>query len=169
MVKTQEELLRVLDENGIPYTNHKHPAVYTVEEAALYHEGIDGVHSKNLFLQDKKKNLFLVVTLSDKNIVIKEMAKKIGHHLVEDKLAACVQVSGPITSIYQWENKMEESQEWRCLIKTRKDLYPELEAAIRGNHPYDVPEIIALPLLTGSQDYLDWIDQVVKPEHKPLV
>jgi Ala-tRNA(Pro) deacylase len=78
MLKTQEELLTVLHENGIAYTNHQHPAVYTVEQAALYHEGIDGVHSKNLFLKDKKKNLFLVVTLSDKQIVIKEVAKKIG-------------------------------------------------------------------------------------------
>jgi Ala-tRNA(Pro) deacylase len=78
MLKTQEELLAVLTQIGIEYTNHEHPAVYTVEEAALHHEGIDGVHSKNLFFKDKKKNLFLVVTLSDKPIKIKEVAKKIG-------------------------------------------------------------------------------------------
>ncbi|MGD9006646.1 MAG: hypothetical protein PVG41_01935 [Desulfobacteraceae bacterium] len=52
MLKTQEELLSVLDEINIAYTNHQHPAVYTVEEAALHHEGIDGVHSKNLFLTE---------------------------------------------------------------------------------------------------------------------
>jgi Ala-tRNA(Pro) deacylase len=78
MLKTQDELLNVLALIDIDYTNHEHPAVYTVEEADLHHEGIDGVHSKNLFLKDKKKNLFLVVTLSDKPIVIKEVAKKIG-------------------------------------------------------------------------------------------
>jgi Ala-tRNA(Pro) deacylase len=78
MLKTQEELLQVLDDIDIAYTSHQHPAVYTVEQAARFHEGIDGVHSKNLFLKDKKKNLFLVVTLSDKHIVIKEVAKKIG-------------------------------------------------------------------------------------------
>ena len=78
MLQTQKELLDVLDQIGIEYTNHEHPAVYTVEEADLHHEGIDGVHSKNLFFKDKKKNLFLVVTLSDKPIVIKEVAKKIG-------------------------------------------------------------------------------------------
>jgi Ala-tRNA(Pro) deacylase len=78
MLKTQEELLKVLSDIQIEYINHEHPAVYTVEEAALHHEGIRGVHSKNLFLKDKKKNLFLVVTLADKPINIKELAKKIG-------------------------------------------------------------------------------------------
>lgn len=78
MLQNQEELLSVLDKNGIQYINHEHPAVYTVEQAALHHEGIDGAHSKNLFFKDKKKNFFLVVTLADKPIVIKEVAKKIG-------------------------------------------------------------------------------------------
>jgi len=77
MLQTQEELLAVLDQIGIQYTNHEHPAVYTVEEADLHHEGIDGVHSKNLFFKDRKKNLILVVTLSDKPINIKEMGNKI--------------------------------------------------------------------------------------------
>ena len=78
MLKTQEDLLNVLAQINIEYSNHEHPAVYTVEQADQHHAGIEGVHSKNLFFKDKKKNLFLVVTLSDKPIVIKEMAKKIG-------------------------------------------------------------------------------------------
>lgn len=78
MLQTQEELLNILTQIGVEHTNHEHPAVYTVEEAALHHEGIEGVHSKNLFFKDKKKKLFLVVTLSDKPIKIKEVAKKIG-------------------------------------------------------------------------------------------
>lgn len=78
MLKTQEELFEIFEAAGIDYTNHEHPAVFTVEEADKHHEGIDGVHSKNLFFKDKKKNLFLVVTLSDKAIKIKEVAKKIG-------------------------------------------------------------------------------------------
>ncbi|WP_232367091.1 prolyl-tRNA synthetase associated domain-containing protein [Desulfocicer vacuolatum] len=68
----------VLSNIGIKYENHEHPAVFTVEEADQHHEGIEGVHSKNLFFKDKKKNLFLVVTLSDKPVKIKELAKKIG-------------------------------------------------------------------------------------------
>jgi Ala-tRNA(Pro) deacylase len=77
MLKTQDELLAVLDKIGINYTNHKHPAVFTVDEANQHHEGIEGVHSKNLFFKDRKKNLHLIVTLSDKPIKIKEVAKKI--------------------------------------------------------------------------------------------
>ncbi|MBF0258316.1 MAG: prolyl-tRNA synthetase associated domain-containing protein [Desulfamplus sp.] len=77
MLKTQEELLNVLSELGINYKNHEHPPVYTVEEADQHHDGIEGVHSKNLFFKDRKSNLFLVVTLSDKEINIKEIAKKI--------------------------------------------------------------------------------------------
>lgn len=78
MLQTQEELLGVLSQIGIEYVNHEHPPVYTVEEADLHHDGIQGAHSKNLFFKDKKKNLFLVVTLSDKEVKIKELAKKIG-------------------------------------------------------------------------------------------
>ena len=77
MLKNQQELLAVLDKIGINYTNHEHPAVFTVEEANKHHEGIEGVHSKNLFFKDRKKNLHLIVTLSDKPIKIKEVAKKI--------------------------------------------------------------------------------------------
>ncbi len=79
MIKTQEEFLNVLSQIGIEYTNHEHPAVFTVEEADMHHEGIDGVHSKNLFFKDRKKNLVLVVTLSDKPIRIKEVGNTIGH------------------------------------------------------------------------------------------
>ncbi len=77
MLKTQEELLAVLTKIGIEYTNHEHPAVFTVEQANLHHEGIEGAHSKNLFFRDRKKNLHLVVTPSEKPLKIKEVAKKI--------------------------------------------------------------------------------------------
>ncbi len=78
MSRTPEELFTLFSDIGIAYTNHEHPAVFTVEEANLHHEGIDGVHSKNLFFKDKKKRLFLVVTLSDKPINIKAVGKTIG-------------------------------------------------------------------------------------------
>lgn len=78
MLTTQEDLLKVLDELNIRYTNHEHPAVFTVEQADQHKDGIDGVHSKNLFLKDKKKQLFLVTTLAHKPVKIKEVAKKIG-------------------------------------------------------------------------------------------
>ena len=86
------------------------------------------------------------------------LALQIAEQLVEGKLAACVQVSGPITSFYEWKGKIEKAQEWVCLIKTRKDLYPLVEEQIKAIHTYEVPEIIALPLINGSSSYLDWID-----------
>ena len=89
----------------------------------------------------------------------KEQAEKIAQYLVESKLAACVQINGPITSIYRWKGKVENAQEWLCLIKTQDDLYDKVEAAIKKLHPYETPEIIAVPIVKGSIEYLDWIDK----------
>ena len=87
----------------------------------------------------------------------KDGAQKIAQTLVERRLAACVHVAGPITSTYWWQGKMEIEEEWTCSAKTRKELYADVEQAIREVHPYDEPEIIALPILEGSQSYLNWI------------
>ena len=92
----------------------------------------------------------------------RELAMRIAEKLVEKKIAACVQVWGPITSIYAWKSKIENAEEWYCVIKTRENLYQEVEAAIKALHPYEVPEIIALPIQQGNKDYLDWITQVVR-------
>lgn len=78
MLTTQNELLNLLSDISISYANHEHPAVFTVEEADRHKDGIEGAHCKNLFLKDKKQNLFLVVTLSDKPINLKALAKTIG-------------------------------------------------------------------------------------------
>jgi periplasmic divalent cation tolerance protein len=91
-----------------------------------------------------------------------ELALQIAGKLVEKKIAACAQVSGPITSIYEWKGKIEKAREWYCVIKTRKNLYRKVEEAIKALHPYEVPEIIALPILEGYKDYLDWITHVVR-------
>jgi periplasmic divalent cation tolerance protein len=88
----------------------------------------------------------------------KEQAQTIAQHLVEQKLAPCVQITGPITSIYRWKGKVENAQEWLCLIKTRADLYNKVEAAIKSLHSYETPEIIAVPIIKGSKEYLNWLD-----------
>jgi periplasmic divalent cation tolerance protein len=88
----------------------------------------------------------------------KEQAQKIAQHLVTEKLAACVQILGPINSIYRWKGKVENTQEWLCLIKTQDDLYNKVEAAIKSQHPYETPEIIAVPIIKGSKEYLSWIE-----------
>ena len=85
-------------------------------------------------------------------------AHAIARAVVENRLAACVQVIGPITSTYWWQGEIETAEEWLCLIKTRADLFEQLEAAIKEVHPYDVPEILAVPVVAGSEDYLAWLD-----------
>ena len=92
----------------------------------------------------------------------REEAERIARALVDGRLAACVQVVGPITSTYRWEGAIESAQEWRCEAKSRPELYGEIENAIRGLHSYQVPEILALPVAAGSADYLAWLDREVK-------
>lgn len=87
----------------------------------------------------------------------KEEAEKIAISLVERKIAACVQIVGPIISIYRWKGKIETAEEWQCVIKSRKNLYDEIEKAIRAVHTYEVPEIVAVPIVAGSVDYLKWL------------
>jgi periplasmic divalent cation tolerance protein len=94
----------------------------------------------------------------------REDADRIVLALVEARLAACVQVAGPITSTYRWRGKIETAQEWQCWAKTRRGLYNEVEQAIRRIHPYEVPEILALPILAGSADYLAWLEAELRPE-----
>ena len=91
----------------------------------------------------------------------KEDAEKIAKEVVEKRLAACAQVLGPIESTYWWEGEVEKAKEWLCIIKSRNDLYGELEKAIKGIHPYDVPEILAMPVISGNPDYLQWVDKEV--------
>ena len=87
----------------------------------------------------------------------KRDAEKIARTLVEKKLAACVQILGPITSTYRWKGSIETAEEWQCVIKSRKNLYNDIEKAIKSVHPYEVPEIIATSITAGSGDYLDWL------------
>ena len=88
----------------------------------------------------------------------KAAAQAIATAVVSKRLAACAQVIGPITSTYWWQGQIETTDEWLCVMKSRQDLYAALEQAIRQVHPYDVPEILAVPVVLGSQDYLEWLD-----------
>jgi len=84
-------------------------------------------------------------------------AEAIARALVEQRQAACVQIVGPITSIYRWQGQVERGEEWQCHIKSRGALFNQIAATIRSLHPYQVPEIIALPIEAGSDSYLHWI------------
>lgn len=92
----------------------------------------------------------------------KEDAVRIAKILLEKRLAGCIQIIGPVSSLYWWKGKMEESEEWLCIIKSEKSLYNELEKTIKDNHPYEVPEIIAVPIIMGNQDYLDWLNSILQ-------
>ncbi|MFH1125145.1 MAG: divalent-cation tolerance protein CutA [Pseudomonadota bacterium] len=89
----------------------------------------------------------------------KEDARKIAREVVRRRLAACVQIIGPVSSTYWWKEGIEEAEEWLCVVKSREELYEKLEKAIRDVHPYEVPEILAMPVVKGSPDYLRWLDR----------
>jgi periplasmic divalent cation tolerance protein len=93
------------------------------------------------------------------NLPDRAAAVKLAHELVERRLAACVNVLAACTSVYRWKGAVETAQEVPLLIKTRSVLYDELEAAIVELHPYEVPEIIAVPVLRGLAEYLDWVGE----------
>ena len=97
----------------------------------------------------------------------KDDAKKIARDLVEKRLVACAQVIGPIMSTYRWKGKIEEEEEWLCILKSRYESYEKLEERIKSIHPYEEPEILALSVVKGSRGYLEWMDQQMKvdPEY----
>ena len=88
-------------------------------------------------------------------------ARSIARTLVDRRLAACVQIVGPIESIYRWQGRVETAREWLCLIKTTRARFREVAAMVETLHPYDTPEIIGVPIVLGSREYLKWIDDEV--------
>ena len=92
----------------------------------------------------------------------KEDADRMASIVVNQRVAACAQVVGPIRSTYWWKGKVEETEEWLFMMKTRRDLFSTLEKEIKALHPYEVPEIIALPIVAGSASYLEWIEAETK-------
>ena len=90
-------------------------------------------------------------------------AEKLAGLLVGERVAACVSISSPVTSIYRWQNNVEREQEIMLLIKTVKDKYEDVKKLILKNHSYEVPEIIMLPIIRGEEKYLQWIIDNTKP------
>ncbi len=90
-----------------------------------------------------------------------KVASKLAHTLVENHLAACVNIIPQIQSVYEWEGKVISDAEILLLIKTRSEHYAAIEKTVLKQHPYDVPELIVLPIETGLPSYLAWLDNVV--------
>jgi len=105
----------------------------------------------------KEKYIQILTTVEKK-----KDAEKIAKIIAEKRLAGCIQIIGPITSTYWWKGKLEKSKEYLLFIKTRKRLYKEVEREIKKVHPYKVPEIIAIPIIEGSEEYLKWLSKETK-------
>jgi periplasmic divalent cation tolerance protein len=105
--------------------------------------------------------------LTDKIVVLvacgsAEEARKIARALVEGRLAACVNILGGAESVYRWKGAVEESSEWLLLVKTARELFERLESRVRALHSYELPEIVALPIAEGQEEYLGWIGRSVE-------
>jgi len=98
----------------------------------------------------------LVIT----NLPERAAAEKLADALIARRLAACVNILAPCRSVYRWQGAVQHEDEHPVLIKTTRAAYAELEAQIRAHHPYELPEIIAVPISNGLEGYLNWIDQV---------
>ncbi|MGB7541503.1 MAG: divalent-cation tolerance protein CutA [Burkholderiales bacterium] len=102
---------------------------------------------------------YLVIT----NLPDRESAAKLARALVDKRLAACINILSPCRSVYRWRGAVEDAEEFPMLIKTSRSRYAELEAAIRAGHPYELPEIIAVPLAAGLPAYLEWVGAETRP------
>jgi len=99
-------------------------------------------------------NALLVLT----NLPDRETAERLAGELMEKRVAACVNILAPCRSVYRWKGAVQREDEHPVLIKTTAERYPALEAAIRAAHPYELPEIIAVPIEHGLPAYLAWVD-----------
>ncbi len=101
--------------------------------------------------------VLIVVTTASKT-----EAETIAQILLSKKLIACANIVGPVASHFHWEGKIEQTEEYLILMKTRADLFSKLEEKVRALHSYEVPEILALPIVKGSEAYLEWLGSVLK-------
>ena len=104
-------------------------------------------------------NEFLVVLTTTGT---KAEAETIGKTLVEEGLAACINIVHPLTSIFKWQGRLEQTEEALLLMKSARALYERLETRLKQLHSHQVPEIIALPLVLGSPEYLKWVNEICR-------
>jgi periplasmic divalent cation tolerance protein len=113
------------------------------------------------------------VHVTDKVVIMvtassRRECRKIARRLIEEKLAACVNITQPIQSIYRWEGKIDQGKEFLMFIKTTRVLFSQIRAEIALIHSYHTPEIICLPIIDGSPNYLQWVGESVRPSEEPV-
>jgi len=101
----------------------------------------------------RQQHIVVLVTAKDK-----KEATKIAHGLLEAKLIACANIVGGVQSFFRWQGKIDSSKEVLIILKTKKILFKKVVSQVKSLHSYQTPEVIALPIVAGSDDYLDWID-----------
>jgi periplasmic divalent cation tolerance protein len=97
------------------------------------------------------------------NLPDRAAAERLAELLIEQQLAACVNILAPCRSVYRWKGAVQHDEEHPLLVKTTVERYPALERALRAGHPYELPEIIAVPIEHGLPAYLDWVTAQTKP------
>jgi periplasmic divalent cation tolerance protein len=97
---------------------------------------------------------YIIVIVTTAN---KQEAEKIAQHLLNKRLIACANIIGPVTSLFHWSGKTEHAEEYLALLKSRNDLFEKLTETVKALHSYDVPEILAIPVVGGSKEYVDWL------------
>ena len=101
------------------------------------------------------QNVYVIVVVTTAS---KQEAEKIAQRLLKERLIACANIIGPVSSLFHWSGKTEKAEEYLIFVKSRKDLFEKLAETVKALHSYEVPEIIALPIVEGSKEYLDWLD-----------
>jgi periplasmic divalent cation tolerance protein len=105
--------------------------------------------------------------MTDKIVVFstcgsQEEARQLAGTLIEKRLAACINITAPITSVYRWKGAVEEANEWLLIIKSRREHFDGIRAALEAAHSYELPEVLAIPVLEGSPNYLAWLEAETK-------
>jgi periplasmic divalent cation tolerance protein len=105
--------------------------------------------------------------MTDKIVVFttcgsEEEAHKLATTLIEKRLAACVNIAAPVTSVYRWKGSIEEAREWMLIIKSRRERFEEMRMVLEGAHSYELPEVLAIPVVDGSPNYLAWVEDETK-------
>lgn len=105
----------------------------------------------------KGNYIIIFVTAKDKTD-----AEQLSQSLLKDRLIACANLVSPIDSFFYWANKIDKAEECLIIMKSRSDLFSQILERVKGLHSYEVPEVLAFPIVEGSKDYLDWMDKVLK-------
>lgn len=108
-------------------------------------------------------NTYVIVMVTTAN---KQEAENIAQHLLQERLIACANITGPVSSLFHWADKLEKAEEYLVFMKTRKDLFEKLTETVKALHSYEIPEIIALPIVEGSKAYLAWLDSCLAESKK---